>query len=173
LLVTLALGVGLLLATSSSVGAYGGGPANWQIGFAGTIVVPGLGNSGFWGWCQLSNAFDSSNPMAGTSGDCQVANYFHLPSGGVSLECHVSVDVTSWGPAPGIGLAFGVPADLYVFSGTQTATGQDPAACGGNGATTPADVAPAQAGHYNANSLVPFVMPGAVGEIQIQVTQIP
>lgn len=156
----------------SNAAAYGGGPANWQLTFAATGVLPGSGAGfGFWGWCELSGAANRAAPTSGTEGDCQYAAYFHFP--GASQTCHASISITSWAEAPSfIGSAFGVPNDLVVLAGSQT-----PAATTGPCAfstSPPFDLAPAKAGHYNGNALVPLLFaPATTGEIQLQVTQVP
>jgi hypothetical protein len=157
LLAVLTLATGLIAVSSSSAGAYGGGPANWQIGFAGTKVVPttGLG-FGFWGWCEFSGGV-----VAGTEGDCQVSQYFHTRSGG-GVTCEQSIDVKEW---TGIG--------TFVISGTATTHPSSAAAtCLLAGGAPPAfagfdTMIPAFPGHYNLNGVF-----GAPGELQIQVTQI-
>jgi hypothetical protein len=157
LLVTLALGVGLLVATSSSVGAYGGGPANWQVGFAGTGVVPTTGiGFGFWGWCEFSGGV-----VAGTNSDCQVSQYVHSPT--FSVNCEQSINVISWTAATG----------TFVINETSTTNPSSATAmCLAAGGVPPADPAfdthiPAFPNHYNLNGLF-----GAPGELQLQVTEI-
>jgi hypothetical protein len=157
LLVLIAIGVGLLAATPMSAGAYGAGPANWQVGFAGTAVLPGTGQSfGFWGWCEFSGGV-----AAGNSGDCQVSQYVHSPT--FSVNCEQSINVTAW---TGIG--------TFRISGTSTthpasATGTCVAAGGVPPVFATFDThIPASGGHYNLNGVF-----GTPGELQIQVTQIP
>ena len=157
LLLTIALGIGLLIATSSSVGAYGGGPANWQIGFAGTAVFPTTGvGFGFWGWCEFTGGV-----VAGNSGDCQVSQYVHSPSGNVN--CEQSINVNAWTAASG---TFVISETSTTHPSTATFT------CLAAGGVPPADPAfdthiPAFPGHYNLNGV--FFSPG---ELQIQVTEI-
>ncbi|HEV2139342.1 MAG TPA: hypothetical protein VGR53_10930, partial [Nitrososphaerales archaeon] len=50
------------------------GKANWQVGFAGTITVPGSGGFGFWGWCDFAGG-TGSPATSGTDADCQVSTY--------------------------------------------------------------------------------------------------
>ena len=149
--------------------AYGGGPANWQIAFAGTGVAPGTGfGFGFWGWCELSGGVSSGN-----SGDCQVTQYSHTPFGDV--HCQQNINISSWfvepaAPPPGI------PFPNFVLSGTSTThPSSATSACPGIGGVPPsfADFVagiPAVPGHYNLTSI--FLPPGTVGEFQIQVTQV-
>jgi hypothetical protein len=174
------LAAGVAVATPLGAGAYGAGPANWQLAIAVTITAPTtLNGFGIWGWCDLAGAADRSNPTSGTAGDCQYAIYGH--SGAGDVKCTVSVNVTSWGEGfPLLGEFFKVPADLYLLSGTQTITpGSNPSLCGPNGPipTGPVpsnDLTPAKAGHYNGTFLLGFFgPPGAVGEIQANASQTP
>ncbi len=151
-----------LLSTSISASAYGGA-TNWQLGFAGTATVPSGGfGFGFWGWCALGGGVTSGN-----TGDCQVSMYIHSPSGRVN--CEQDINVTSWSGAGG----------TFVFQSGTTTTHPASAAplcqlAGGLPATfqQPFDTMfPAAAGHYNLTAF--FLFPGAVGELQLQVTQIP
>lgn len=158
LLAALTLAIGLVAVSFSSAGAYGGGPANWQIGFAGTGVAPTTGiGFGFWGWCQFSGGV-----TAGTDGDCQVTQYFHLPSG-AGVTCQQSIDVKQW---TGIG--------TFVISGTaQTHPSSAATTCLLAGGAPPVfagfnTMLPAFPGHYNLNGVF-----GTPGELQIQVTQVP
>jgi hypothetical protein len=172
LLLLLAALAAIAAMSPSNVAAYGGRPANWQLTFAATGTLPGSGfGFGFWGWCELSGAADRAAPTSGTEGDCQYAAYFHAPS--ARQTCHASINITSWAEEPSfIGSAFGVPNDLVVLAGSQT----PPSTTGPCAFSTssPFDLAPAKAGHYNGNAFVPFLFaPATTGEIQIQVTQVP
>jgi hypothetical protein len=167
----------LIAATPANAGAYGAGPANWQLTIAETFTAPGTQSGfGIWGWCDLSGAANRAAPTSGNAGDCQAAIYGHAPTAaGGDVKCTESINVTSWGEAPArLGLAFGVPLDLYVFTGTQVNTpGSDPAACGPSGPLAhPIDLGPARTGHYNGEALLDF-RSNLTGEIQLQVTQIP
>jgi hypothetical protein len=155
--------LGLLSATSGA--AYGGGPANWQVAFAGTAVAPGTGfGFGFWGWCAFSGGVTSGN-----SADCQVTQYQHAPKGSglPSVNCHQSINVTSWDATGG----------TFVISGTAVTTPASAAAlCGAAGGVPPSFSGfntgiPAAPGHYSMSASSFF--PGAVGEFQAQVTEIP
>lgn len=169
---------GLLAMLPSNAAAYGGGPANWQITFAATATYPGTTTGfGFWGWCELSGASDPANPSSGTEGDCAYSAYFHSPQGDV--QCSAKITIAEWKslsnfttppPVPfPIGAVFGVENDLYATQGSQTPIN---AACP---FSLPFDLAPAKAAHYNGNGLIPVLAgsSSAVGEIQLQVTQIP
>jgi hypothetical protein len=133
------------------------GPANWQLGLAGTGVAPGTGfGFGFWGWCEFGGGVTSGN-----TGDCQISQYFHSPSGRVN--CEQSINITSWDRSGG----------TFVLSGTSvthpaSATLLCPFA-GGVGPTfsnfNPG--IPAAPGHYNFGAFN-----GLVGEFQLQLTQI-
>ena len=151
--------------TAAPGAAYGGGPANWQIGFAGTATFPGSGfGFGFWGWCQFSGGV-----VSGNNGDCQVTQYLHAPAGsGVpSVTCHQSIDVTSWSGAGG----------TFVITGTAATTPASAAqTCLAAGGAPPTfnnfdTMIPAFPGHFSI-PIGSFGGPGAVGELQIQVTQI-
>ncbi len=160
LIVAIAIGVGLLVGTTATAGAYGGGPANWQLAFAGTGVAPGTGfGFGFWGWCELSGGV-----TAGNDGDCQVSQYVHTPSG--KITCEQDINITSW-------FVSQVPFPNFVVSGTSnTHPASATALCPIAGGVAPSftDFAPglpAVPGHYNMNGVF-----GQTGEFQIQVTQI-
>jgi hypothetical protein len=144
--------------TASPASAYG--KANWQVTFAGTATTPGNGGFGFWGWCDFAGGVTSGN-----SGDCQFAQYVHAP-GGSGFTCHVSVDITSWTNA----------GPTFVASGDARAT---PAAVAapclaffpGSASFTNLDTGfPSAPGHYNLGSLG---VPGAVGEFNMTVVQVP
>jgi hypothetical protein len=146
-----------LLVASAATPASAYGKDNWQLGFAGTATAPGTGQgSGFWGWCAFGGGVTSGN-----DGDCQVSDYLHLPGGG-GATCERSIDVTAWDGTGG----------TFVISGTATSRPASPACLG----TFPPifigfDTGfPAAAGHYNLTSF--FLLPGQVGELQVQVTQI-
>ena len=79
------------VACISATSAFGYGKATWQAALTGTFVFPSSGvGLGFWGWCDFAGGVTS-----GDDADCQVAEYFHLPSGS-GWTCQVSVDATSW-----------------------------------------------------------------------------
>jgi hypothetical protein len=147
---------------ASPAQAYGG-PENWQTAFAGTGVNPGTGvGFGFWGWCAFGGGV-----TAGNTGDCQVTQYFHSPT--FRVTCHQSINVTSWDGSGGT---------FVLLSGTTTTHPASAASlCGIAGGLPPSfnspfnTAIPAAAGHYNLTSS--FLFPGSVGELQIQVTQIP
>jgi hypothetical protein len=141
------------------------GAENWQLGFAGTGVFPnGIGSFpsgtgfGFWGWCTFGGGVTS-----GTNGDCQFAQYFHVPSG-AGFTCHESIDVSSWHATGG----------TFVLSGTASVTPISlTAPClaffPGSASFSNIDSGfPAAPGHFNFGGIG-----GAVGEFQLQVTQIP
>lgn len=149
-----------------------GNTDNWQLGFAGTFIVPGGGNGGFWGWCALSGI------SSGTDGDCQVSNYGHTP-GGASFTCEVSVDITGWTTGVSASLPPFLPG-LFINSGHITAHGSNPTLClalsfppgtvdlgTGNIISSFDTGLPVAPGHYNLNA----VTPGAfIQSLQIQVT---
>ncbi len=77
------------LAIAATTPALAYGQANWQLTFSGT--APGYG---FWGWCDLAGGttFGAGLATSGTTGDCEFAEYFHLP-GVFSGTCEVSLDL--------------------------------------------------------------------------------
>ena len=151
------LAVGLIAAETTPVAAYG--PANWQVTFAGTGTFPSTGvGFGFWGWCEFAGGVTSGN-----SGDCQVAQYFHAPSGS-GFTCQESLNITAWDTS----------VRTFHISGTATVNPTRltaPCVQLFPGATTFSGVdtqIPASAGHYNFGGIG-----GTVVELQITVTQIP
>ncbi len=165
------IGLGALLAISLASPSFAYGKENWQIAFAGTGIQPTVGNFGFWGWCALGGGV-----TAGNNGDCEFAQYVHLPSG--SFTCQESVDLTAWHMGAG---AF--QTGDFFFSGTVTVhpgtlSPAQMAACiglfpGSIPFSNVDSLIPAAAGHYNLNSLAPSFFGTSVGQFQIQVTQIP
>jgi hypothetical protein len=152
------IAIAALMAGAIGTSAYGSA-TNWQVGFAATGVAPGTGlGFGFWGWCAFGGGVTSGN-----SGDCQVSQYVHSPSG--RLNCEQAINLTSWTGSGG----------TFVFlAGTSTThPARATAGCpliGGVPSTidTPFDTGiPAAAGHYNLGTFG-----GLRGEIQAQVTQI-
>jgi hypothetical protein len=171
--------VGLLAA--AALGVFAATPAlaygaeNYQIGFAGTAVYPAGGFSfGFWGWCAFGGG-TGSLPTSGTTGDCQFAEYIHSSS--VRATCHQSIDATSWTIESSVFPGFvGIPT----FHVTGTAT-LDPAGAAPICLTLPGvapasftdfdTLLPAIPGHTSLPSS--FLIPGSVGELQLQVTPLP
>lgn len=155
-----ACAVGVVTATTLAVvlaapaSAYG--KANWQLTFAATGTFPGTGNGvGFWGWCDLGGGVTS-----GTTGDCQIAQYIHSAAGS-GFTCHESLDLTAWTGAGGTFRITGTgtvnpvaqtAACLQIFPGSYTGI-------------------PATPGHFNFG--VGAIFPGAVGEFNATVTQVP
>ena len=152
-----------VVATATPAMAYG--KANWQTTFAGTATSPGTGNSfGFWGWCDFAGGVAS-----GSSGDCQLAQYVHTPAGG-GFTCHESIDLTAWTTTTGSG--------NFVITGSATV---NPAAVtvpclqlfpGGSPFAGVDTGIPAVPGHHNigVGAIGP---PGAVGEFNVTVVQVP
>jgi len=171
--------VGLLAA--AALGVFAATPAlaygaeNYQIGFAGTALYPAGGfGFGFWGWCAFGGG-TGSLPTSGTTGDCQFAEYIHSSS--VRATCHQSIDATSWTIEPSVFPGFvGIPT----FHVTGTAT-LDPAGAAPICLTLPGvapasftdfdTLLPAIPGHTSLPSS--FLIPGSVGELQLQVTPLP
>ena len=152
----------LWLSAATPASAYG--KENWQIGIAGTATQPSTGvGFGFWGWCAFGGGVTSGN-----NGDCQIADYFHAPAGG-GATCERSLDITSWSIQQGVAL----PVPSFFITGTATSRPASPACLGSFPASFSGfdTMIPGAPGHYNLTSV--FIPPGFVGELQIQVTQIP
>lgn len=141
------------------------GAANWQVTLAGT--GPG---TGVWGWCDFGGATSSSSglPSTGTTGDCQYAEYAHVP-GVFSGTCEVSLDLNAWRIEPS---SFTGGPDFF-FSGTAvTHPASETSFC----ATLPGSpppmfsnydsLLPVQPGHLNLSGFFGFT------EFQIQETVI-
>jgi hypothetical protein len=163
---TVLLSVGVLVAVAGPASAYG--RANWQVTFSGTGTFPGGGGFGFWGWCDFAGG-----TTAGNNGDCEFAQYNHAPSGSPapSFTCHESLDVTSWDASGG---TFVVTGTATVTPSAQTANclsffpGSSPFSGVNSGL-------PAVAGHHSlgVNALPGCPCPGAVGEYNVTVAEIP
>ena len=162
----------MALSVAPTTHAYG--QENWQVGLAGTGVLPGSSfGFGFWGWCAFAGVSSGTGPGAG---DCVVSNYVHSSS--FRLTCTLKLDITGWVAEPGL-----FPLDFVLLSGTissspasdfvpcLTVAGIPPSAVD---PTTGAILAPldpgipAIPGHYNLGTFGTLK-----GEFQIQVTQIP
>jgi hypothetical protein len=156
---------GLVMAGATAVAATPAsayGKANWQVTFAGTATAPSTGTAfGFWGWCDLAGGVSSGN-----AGDCEFAQYVHTPAGS-GFTCHENLDLTAWSGLTGTfvitGHATVTPAGLTgpclsLFPGSSAFAGVDTGF-------------PAAAGHYNIG--VGALAPGAVGEFNITVTELP
>ena len=149
------------------------GAANWQLAFSGT--GPGFG---FWGWCDFAGATSFSFrglPSSGTAGDCQFAEYAHVP-GVFSGTCEVSMNLTPEGGQPAWQIeasSFTGAPDFFV-SGTavthptgqtsfcETLPGSPPAPTYSNFDT----LIPVKPGHLNASGFF------GTTELQIQETVI-
>lgn len=162
------------VAAVSAAPARAYGKATWQTALTGTFNFPTTGSSlGFWGWCDFAGGVTSGNDA-----DCEIAEYMHAPAGS-GWTCELSVDATSWDQSIDI---FGF--DTFHISGSAVVhpanlTDDQKRACVafftlGDGSTTFTDVdtfIPAAAGHYNIDP--GSVIPGAVGEFNFTVKQIP
>jgi len=151
------------VATATPAMAYG--KANWQTTFAATATSPSTGTAtGFWGWCDFAGGVTS-----GTSGDCQIATYFHTRTGG-GFTCHQNLDLTAWTGAAG---TFVITGSATVTPTSLTADCVQPFP----GSTSFAGVdtgIPAAANHYDLGvGAIPGAPPGSVGEFNITVTQVP
>lgn len=150
--------------------AHAAGPANWQMAFSGTGSAPGLGNLGFWGWCDFAGgtAFNGRLAVAGTSGDCDYAVYIHGPL--VSGTCHENLDLNGWSIGPNGDWWFSGMATVRPTSETAFCE-----AFPGDPSSSPFSATdsllPAVPGHLNLNG----VTSGGVtfNELQIQNTPIP
>ena len=154
------LGVAVVATSATPALAYG--KANWQVAINGTATFPSSGfGFGFWGWCAFAGGVKSGN-----DGDCEFAQYVHAPSGS-GFTCHLSLDVSSWDATGGTfvitGTASVTPTRLTgpcvsFFPGSANFSGVDSGI-------------PAAAGQYHPG--VSALAPGAVGEFNITVAQIP
>jgi len=161
-------------------GAYG--KASWQTALNGTVTFPSTGfGFGFWGWCDFAGSVNQGD-TAGTSADCQIAEYFHNPPPGFgpAFNCELSIDATAWDES---GLTIDGSRPAFAVTGTATVrpanlTDAQKRACVSfftgdpSGSTTFSDVdtfIPAAPGHFS----YPPGFPESVGELQFQVTHIP
>lgn len=149
----------LLALTAAPASAYG--KANWQLTFAGTANVPSTGTSfGFWGWCDLAGGTTSGN-----AGDCQIAQYVHMPAGS-GFTCHVNIDLTAW-----------TAAATFLITGTATVNPTaETTPClslfpGGSPFANVDSGIPAVPGHHDIG--VEALNPAAVGEFNVTVTEVP
>jgi hypothetical protein len=161
-----ALAALLVISVASPAFAYG--KANWELTFHATGTLPGVGGTGFWGWCDLAggNATDTS----GTSGDCQIEQYVHGALGPTDFNCHENVDLSSW--SVGGDGNFLISGKLNITTGGLSTAQQN--ACialfpGSNPFSGVDSGIPAAPGHYNFGGLGP----GLKGPFSIQVNQIP
>ena len=161
LVLLVAIAAAAAVVASSASPAFSYGRANWQVTANGTGVIPGTGiGFGFWGWCEFAGGVSSGN-----DGDCQFAQYEHLPAGS-GFTCHISLDITSWTTAGGTFVITGTASVnptsltgpcLSIFPGSSPYAGVDTGI-------------PAAAGRYHLGSLGG---PGTPGEFNMTVTQIP
>lgn len=184
-----------ILALAAIPVAHAYGAANWQVGFAGTILSPGSGRGfGFWGWCALAGG-TGSPATSGTDADCKIDNYAgSTPSGGFQLQA--SIQGTAWDEEPCTIPPCLTPNDFFITAGSMTISGPTVVQLLQSGVITPNPFCtisgstvtcplwffefvglynpdtgiPTAAGHYNGNTLVHLL--GFTGEFQIQVTQL-
>jgi hypothetical protein len=143
-------------ASATQAGAYTN-HANWQLGFAGTAVVPGSGSFGFWGWCAFAG-------VSSGTGDCQVSQYFHV-AGGNGFTCEESIDISSFDASGGTFVIEAATVTVRPSRLTNQCLAFFPGPAG-----FPVDTQfPAAAGHYNFGSQA---LGAAIGEFQLQVTQL-
>jgi|SRR5215467_7273982 len=149
-----------LVAIATPASAYG--KANWQLTFAATGTFPSTGNgTGFWGWCDLGGGVTS-----GTTGDCQITQYVHSAAGS-GFTCHESLDLTAWTGTGGTFLITGT-GKVTPVSLTDACLGIFP---GSSPFTDVNSGIPSTPGHFNFG--VGAIFPGAVGEFNATVTQVP
>jgi hypothetical protein len=180
----------ILAAPILAPSAHAYGRANWQAAFAGTFVIPGSGNFGFWGWCALAGG-TGSPATSGTDADCEISQYFGT---GHSFQVLESISGTAWSEGPCTFPPCATVNDFYITAGTMTLNGptvvqgvqsgmaqQLPPSCTVSGMTitcpipvweflgvyNPDTGIPVVAGHYNLNSFF-----GHGGELQVQVVQL-
>ena len=163
---------------ASAPGASAYGKANWQAALTGTFNVPATGVSeGFWGWCDFAGGV-----LSGTNADCQLAEYFHPPAGS-GWTCQLSIDGGWYQQDTGNGNTFHISGDAVVHGHLSQVerdecvgffvTGDPTVNYQGTSFTGVDTFIPAAAGHYDLGFLVPFFFPGAVGEFNFTVKQIP
>ena len=160
LLVAGLLAVAVVASSASPALAYG--KANWQVAINGTATFPGTGTGfGFWGWCEFAGGVTSGN-----DGDCEFAQYFHAPAGS-GFTCHLSLDVSNWNATGGTFVITGT-ASVNPTRLTGPCVEFFPGVANFSGVDTEI---PAAAGQYHPG--VSALAPGAVGEFNITVAQIP
>ena len=109
-----------LLLTAAFLGviilaSYVSGKETWNAGFAGTAILPGIGDSDFNGLCIFVSGHRLGPFTLSTSatGDCVLSQDIH-PNSGTTVECVVHASVTGWKTAPG----FTNSTDFIVTSAT-------------------------------------------------------
>jgi hypothetical protein len=169
----------VLVGSVGLVSAYGAGET-WQLGFAGTGTLSGMG-FGFWGWCTFTGQ------TSGSVGDCQISQYLHMMGNSQNIQCQTHFDITSWSAQPGALTQLTSAPDFFVNSGTITVNPTSAtqacasflsaagfkvsvAAPGTLTINGPSDMAlPAAPGHYSLSGLTLGVV--SYTELQIQVSQ--
>jgi hypothetical protein len=181
----LVLSVAAVLA--AAVVAFSAGPAlsygkaTWQTALTGTFEFPGTSfGFGFWGWCDFAGGITS-----GDDADCQIAEYFHNPPPGMgpAFTCELSINATFWDES-GSTFEF-VPKPAFAVTGTAVvhpaslSPAQKEACLEFFGSTTGTDLQsvntfiPVVPGHYDFRNVLDAFFPGAVGEFNFTVKQIP
>ncbi len=119
----LALFLTLSMAVAVAPRASAYGAANFQVGFAGTGVLPGVGQQfGFWGWCVFAGG-SGSPATSGNEADCQFATYFQTPTG-VRFQEKVAIQGTAWDLEGCTGGTMCLtPFDFFITAGTETISG--------------------------------------------------
>jgi len=159
------------MASVSAIPALAYGKATWQITFSGTATSPGTANGqGFWGWCDFAGGA-TTGATSGSSGDCEESEYVHA-LGGAGFTCEVSLDITAWEIGTGqFGPSFFITGTATVHPSRPTVTAPCLTYYPGSASFGDLDTGiPGIPGHYNFGGIG---IPGAVGELQITVTEIP
>ncbi len=110
-----AMALALAFLVLAVVVSYVSGKETWNAGFAGTAVLPGVGDSDFTGLCIFVGAHKLGpfTLSSGTTGDCVDSQDIH-PSSGTDVECEVHASILGWKTAPG----FTGSTDFFVTSAT-------------------------------------------------------
>jgi hypothetical protein len=162
LIASLAVSAALLVGTTATAAAYGGGADHdmWQVGISFNCNNPDFCSTnlgGFWAWAE----FDRSADGTVTWGDAEGAGCFHTLGGGGGAAIHISFEIESWTIEPG-------------SAGPQTffANGEETDSFRGDKTTfdvTHFDTGvPAVPGHYSTSDVFGFDPPPGVA-VQIQV----
>ncbi len=160
---SLAVSTALMVGTTATAGAYGGGADHdmWQVGISfncNNADFCGANLGGFWAWAE----FDRSADGTATWGDVEGSGCFHtLGGGGGAGAVHISVEIESWTIEPG-----SAGPQTFFANGEETDSFR--------GTRTTFDIThfdtgvPAVPGHYSAVDIFGFDPPPGIA-IEIQV----
>jgi hypothetical protein len=162
LIASLAVSAALLVGTTATAAAYGGGADHdmWQVGISFNCNNPDFCSTnlgGFWAWAE----FDRSADGTVTWGDAEGAGCFHTLGGGGGAAIHISLEIESWTIEPG-----SAGPQTFFVNGEETDSFR--------GDKTTFDVThfdtgvPAVPGHYSTSDVFGFDPPPGVA-VQIQV----